>query len=189
MILPQVVWGRRGGRSCRWPSLSPWAASWPRSTLSLACEWTHLQWSLQNIVLISCKLRKSTLTQGSKAILKIEFSFANLLCLFFFPNYVTSLRKIIFKIQANVPILFSPNLNPGQFLWITNYLLNYSVRGQSIHGEQHGTQTLKQRIVYQFVRDSTIIQLTKELLPTPVTAFMCDVKKTQSFFSLMSFPA
>lgn len=69
--------------------------------MSLACEWTHLQWSLQNIVLISCKLRKSTLTQGSKAILKIEFSFANLLCLFFFPNYVTSLRKIIFKIQAN----------------------------------------------------------------------------------------
>ena len=56
--------------------------------LSLACEWTHLQWGLQNIVLISCTLRKSTLTQGSKAILKIEFSFANLLCLFFFPPTV-----------------------------------------------------------------------------------------------------
>ena len=39
------------------------------------------------------------------------------------------------------------------------------------------------------MRDSTIIQLTKELLPTPITAFMYDVKNTQSFFSLMSLPA
>ena len=36
------------------------------------------------------------------------------------------------------------------------------------------------------MRDSTIIQLTKELLPT---AFMCDVKNTQSFFLLKALLA